>query len=640
MKNVCTGIGLLVGLCVGSLSFAQNPHMEPGPKSPAESLKCIQVPEGFTVELMAHEPAVMDPIAFAWGPDGKFWVVEMGDYPLGLDGKNKHGGNVKFLTKSRPDGRYDQATVFLANLGYPTGVTPYKKGVIITCAPDIFYAEDTDGDGKADKKEILFTGFNQGNQQHRVNGLVYGLDGWYYGANGDSGGRIKSIKTGEVVDIQGRDFRIDPERGILQAQTGQSQFGRHRDDWGNWFGNNNSNPMFHYVLEDHYLKRNPHVFYPDPKVHISVTPGAAPVYPISKPLPRFNDFHTLNRFTSACSSIIYRDNLLGEEFVGNAFISEPVHNLVHREIVNRNGVTFKSERAPSEQKSEFLASSDNWFRPTMIQTGSDGALWIADMYRYVIEHPQWIPADWQKKLDLRAGHDLGRIYRVYPKKSPPRAIVKIAELDEAGLITSLKSPNGWTRDQAQRRLVESKTTSKLVRDGLEAMVAKDESPLARLHALATLGGLGMLTDATLRNGLQDSHSGVRVQALRQLERVPKIGNVEKLLEQLVNDQDPTVKLQLGLTLGNVLNWETADILGQYLQKNLEDQYLFTSGLSSVNKSTWSGTTAYLLDKLDQTPKKLILPMRRLAEVFGSVQEKAYGSLGLWAKSKKNRPSSG
>src|SRR5438105_5676666 len=175
----------VVGLLLSASWAAAQPAMEPGPKSPEESRKCIQVRPGFTVELMAAEPLVMDPIAFAWGPDGKFWVVEMGDYPLGVDGKGKFGGKVKFLTKSKDDGPYEKATVFLDNLGYPTGVTPWGKGVIVTCAPDIFYAEDTKGTGKADKKIILFTGFREGNQQHRVNGLVWGLDDWLYGANGD-----------------------------------------------------------------------------------------------------------------------------------------------------------------------------------------------------------------------------------------------------------------------------------------------------------------------------------------------------------------------------------------------------------------------------------------------------------------------
>src|SRR4051812_29010987 len=189
---------LVSALFFGS-SLLHGQDMQPGPKSPEESLRCIQVRPGFTVELMAAEPLVMDPIAFAWGADGKFWVVEMGDYPLGAGGLNKPGGRVKFLTRKGDDGPYEKATLFLDNLGYPTGVTPWKNGVLVTCAPDLFYAEDTDGDGRADRIEKLYTGFGEGNQQHRVNGLVYGLDGWFYGANGDSGGVIKSLKTGQTV---------------------------------------------------------------------------------------------------------------------------------------------------------------------------------------------------------------------------------------------------------------------------------------------------------------------------------------------------------------------------------------------------------------------------------------------------------
>src|SRR5262249_53308512 len=161
--------------------------------------------------------------------------------------------------------------------------------------------------------------------------------------------------------------------------------------------NNNSNPLWHYVLDDHYIRRNPHIAAPEPRVHVPVVPGAARVYPISRTLPRFNDPEGANHFTSACSPIIYRDDLFGPAFAGNAFISEPVHNLVHREVVRPNGVTFTSRRAADEQESEFFASTDNWCRPTLIRTGPDGALWIADMYRQVIEHPEWIPKEWQKK---------------------------------------------------------------------------------------------------------------------------------------------------------------------------------------------------------------------------------------------------
>src|SRR5947209_3448531 len=262
-------------------------------------------------------------------------------------------------------GNDDKATVVLDGLNLPTVVRPWGKGVLVTCAPEIFYAEDTDGDGRADVRRPLFVGFNEGNQQHRVNGLGWGLDNWVYGANGDSGGQVKSVKTGQVVDIRGRDFRIRPDEGLLDPQAGQTQYGRSRDDWGNWFGCNNSNPMWHYALPDHYIRRNPFIAAPDPRVHVSVMPGAAPVYPISRTLPRFNDPSGANHFTSACSAIVYRDELFGPAFAGNSFVSEPVHNLIHREIMAPTGVTFTSRRAPDEAQSEFLASSDNWSRPTM-----------------------------------------------------------------------------------------------------------------------------------------------------------------------------------------------------------------------------------------------------------------------------------
>src|SRR5262249_36314659 len=137
--------------------------------------------------------------------------VEMRDYPMGMDGKGKPGGVVKCLESTHGDGHYDKATVFLEGLNFPDGVMPWRKGVLITAAPDIIYAEDTDGDGKADVQKVLFTGFRQGNQQHRINGFEYGLDNWVYCANGQSGGVIRSIATGEQLDIRGHDLRIKPD---------------------------------------------------------------------------------------------------------------------------------------------------------------------------------------------------------------------------------------------------------------------------------------------------------------------------------------------------------------------------------------------------------------------------------------------
>ncbi len=163
-----------------SASIAQNtaavPKREalPPGKTAEEALKAIRVRPGFRVELAASEPLVLDPIGFEWSADGRLWVVEMGDYPLGVDGKGKFGGQVRVLEDTNNDGRYDKVSVFLDGLGFPTGVMPWRKGALVACAPDIFYAEDRDGDGKAEFREVLFTGFKPGNQQHRLNGFEFG----------------------------------------------------------------------------------------------------------------------------------------------------------------------------------------------------------------------------------------------------------------------------------------------------------------------------------------------------------------------------------------------------------------------------------------------------------------------------------
>ncbi len=588
---------ILVVTVAAASPQAGRAQMEPGPKSPAESLACFRPRPGFTVELMAAEPLVKSPVAFAWGADGKLWVVEMGDYPLGVDGKGKPGGRVKFLEKTKGgDGPYDKATVFLDNLGFPTGVTPYGKGVLVTCAPDIFYAEDTDGDGKADKKEVLFTGFREGNQQHRVNGLVWGLDNWFYGANGDSGGKVKSLKTGKVVDISGRDFRLKPDTGEFEAVTGQTQFGRSRDDWGNWFGNNNSNPMYHFVLDDHYLRRNPFLLPPDPRVQVSVTPGAAEVFPVSKPLPRFNSPQALNHFTSACSAIVYRDDLVGPEFVGNSFVSEPVHNLIHREVMKRKGVTFTSRRAPDEQKSEFLASTDNWFRPTTIATGPDGALWVADMYRYVIEHPEWIPKDWQQKLDLRAGQDKGRIYRVYPKDKKPRTIKRLDRLNAGDLVAELESRNGWVRDTAHQMLVDRKWSEGDAKEIRERLLKYGElrSPFARLHAICILNGRKQLDLQDMGAALRDPEPAVRTHAIRCIETADANGLRFTPPDALIDDADPQVRMQLAYSAGQFEDPKASEALARILCRDADNPYIRAACLSSVGKRNIAEVTRALL----------------------------------------------
>ncbi len=554
----------------------------PRAKSPTASLGSMQVQPGFRVELVAAEPLVSDPIAIAWGADGRLWVAEMGDYPRGADGGGTVGGRVRYLEDSDGDGRYDRSTLFLEGLGYPTSVMPWKKGVLVTCAPEIFYAEDSNGDGKADRREVLFTGFVEGNQQHRVNGLRWGLDGWVYCANGDSGGQIASAKTGMAVDIGGRDFRIHPGTGELDPQTGMTQFGRCRDDWGNWFGGNSGYPFWHCALADHYTRRNPNAAPPDPRVYLMNPPLFASVFPISRTLPRFNAPDTADRFTSACGAGIYRDELFGPNFSASYFVCEPVHNLVHHEVMSPKGVTFTGNRPAGREKAEFLASSDNWFRPTQVRTGPDGALWVVDMYRFVIEHPEWIPKDWQQRLDLRAGHDKGRIYRIYPVHSRPRTITPVDRLDSAALAAILESPNGPQRDLAHQLLIERQDKSAV--PVLEKLVNHSSRAASRVQALCALDGLGAARPSVLRQALDDGHPAVRRHAVRLCES--RLKDQSKLADTLlarVADSDPTVRLQLAYTLGEWNDPRAGNALAQIAIKDIADKFIVAAVISSASR---------------------------------------------------------
>ncbi len=571
---------------------------QPKPRSPEQSLKAMRVRPGFTVELAASEPLVEDPIAFEWGADGRLWVVEMGDYPRGMDERGKPGGRVKFLEDTDGDGRYDKATVFLDELAFPTGVYPWGKGVVVSAAPNIFYAEDVDGDGKADEIKMLFAGFVEGNQQHRCNGFDYGLDDWLYGANGDSGGNVLPAGAPpgtKPVSLRQHDFRFRPDAGLFESVPGQTQFGRHRDDWGNWFGNNNSSWLWHYHFPEHYLARNSFASVKETKQMLANGNDATRCYPASVTLQRFNDFWAANRVTSGNSPTPYRDEIFGPEFRTSVFISEPVHNLVHREVLEPDGVSFKSHRAADESTTEFLASSDNWFRPTMLKTGPDGALYIADMYRLVIEHPEWITKDIQARMDLRAGHDKGRIYRVYPAGAKLRAIPRLDQLSQEGLIGALDSPNGWQRDTAQRLLLHG--TAKPAASQF-ASALRAERPQARVQALWTLSGLGFLNVETLLAGLNDAHPAVRESAVRLSEDLLRqlsngkgstaqappasaLNRFQQTLLALIRDPEIRVRYQLAFTLGEWRDARAGEALADLALLDSANEMIRAAVLSSV-----------------------------------------------------------
>ena len=353
-------------------------------------------------------------------------------------------------------------------------------------------------------------------------------------------------------------------------------------------------------------------------------------------LQRFNDIGMVRHVTSANSAMPYRDELFGPDFANSVFISEPVHNLVHCEILEAEGVSFTSHRA-DEKETEFLASTDNWFRPTMIKTGPDGALYLADMYRLVIEHPEWIPEDVKHRLDLRAGHDKGRIYRVYPANAELRKIPRLDQLNTAGLVAALDSPNGWQRDTAQRLLIER--ADKIAVKSLENLIRSSERPKTRLQALCTLDRLGAVTPEILTTVLNDNHPAVREHALRISEpllavadstsstkqgqgsppsppleerageRRPPHSQLQNTLLMLVDDPSIRVRYQLAFTLGDWSDPRAAQALVKLAAANAESPEMQIAVLSSAprhiggmlqvifEQSAAEGPPAKLLDKL-------------------------------------------
>ncbi len=542
------------------------------------------------MELVLSEPLVKDPVAIAWDLQGRLWVAEMADYPLGMDGKGKAGGRIRILEDTNKDGKYDKSTIFVDEISFPNGVLPWKNGVLITSAPDIIYASDTNGDGKADKRENLYTGFNPGNQQLRVNGLRWGLDNWIYCASGSHNSnygaksKIKSLKTGKLTSLGSRDFRIQPETGKIDPQSGPSQFGRNRDDWGNWFGSMNSHPLWHYVLKDHYTRRNPHFAPPDPRNQL-ILPRNPKVYPAKSPQKRFHNFQQSGRFTSACSAMIYRDQLLfHEKNVQHGFTCEPFHNLVQHFLVKNDGTTFQANRSPDEPKLDFFASKDRWCRPVMATTGPDGALWIVDMYRYMIEHPQWLTPEGKEELKpfYRHGENRGRIYRIFPKDKKPETIRNLKTQSSNELVNLLETSNGPQRDLIQETLISRADQSINVQ--LINLLKNSQHPLARLHALCTLDGLGVITPEILVLALNDKHPGIQKQAIRIAEPyVPNYPEIFELVLKLINSPDKKVRLQIAYSLGEWSNKKSANGIAQLLIQNPSDIYLTAASMSSISK---------------------------------------------------------
>lgn len=551
------------------------------PQSPEESLQHFQTHVGLKVELVASEPQISDPVAIDFGPDGAVWVVQMSDYGHGVEEEFEPTGEVRVLNDVDGDGFYETSTVFTDGLRYPTDVKVWKDGALICDAPHIIFARDEDGDGRAETKEILFSGFETHNGQARVNSLRWGLDNWLYGSGGLFGGSI-SNRRGTVVDVSGRDFRIQPDFGLIEPVSGRSQQGRVRDDFGNWFGCDNSNLIRHYPVVDHYVQRNPFVLPPPASLSVPAGENAGKLFPASD-LVLFRLSGAPGRATAACGIGIYRDRYLGPDFHNNSFTCEPVNQLVYRQVLQRQGATFRGHRAADEKETEFLTSTDRWFRPVQARTGPDGGLWVVDMYRYVIEHPQWIPDETLAQLDVFAGQGKGRIYRVVPASKAPQRPLRLSDLDNVELAKCIDSDNGIVRDLVHQMLLwrdAEETLAKDVSGELLRFAQTRKNPAVRIQSLAALEGLGQLSSDAVLVALTDPDPEVRRHAIRMSERFLTQPKVAAAVLQCAHDRSLAVRVQDAYSLAALASAEATQAL-THLATDSDDPYLQSAALSSL-----------------------------------------------------------
>lgn len=609
---------------------------------PAQALASFQVKKGFRLELVASEPLVNSPVTMAFDEHGRLFVVEMIDYSERRD-ETPHGGRIRLLEDTDGDGRFDKSTVFADNLPWPTAVICYGGGIFVGATPDIIWLKDTNGDGKADERNVVFTGFGSGvtrlNVQALINSFNWGLDNRIHGATGPNGGnavRATATNAPPGLDLRGKDFSFEPRSLRIQPETGGGQYGLSFDSVGRKFVCSNSDHLQMLMYELRHGTRNPQLAMPGPRISIAADGPAAEVFRISPDEP-WRIIRTRWRvsgvvpgmvegggrvsgyFTGATGATIYRGDAYGPEFVDNAFIGDAGGNLVHRKVLVPNGVALTGKRPADEQTSEFIASRDTWFRPVHFQNGPDGCLYIADMYREVIEHPWSIPEAIKKHIDLNSGNDRGRIYRIVPEGFKQPARPRLATATTPLLVANLASPNGWTRDTAARLLYERQDRRAVPE--LEKLL-RSRSMHGRLHALYALQGLISLENRHLLVALGDPDERVREHAVKLAE--PLLGSsrtgggalVDKLLA-MTGDLSPRVRYQLAFTLGEVRHANQPRALAEIIRRDVDITWTQWAVLSALNNGLGEVFTTLIHDRHFRSSPASAEFLRKLVELIGA-----------------------
>jgi mono/diheme cytochrome c family protein/glucose/arabinose dehydrogenase len=592
---ICSALVLLV-----SAQAPPGPVREAPVLSPADELKTMTLPAGYRLQLVASEPLIQDPVVIDWDGEGRMWAIEMLGYMNDIRATNEREGTgrVVILQDTNRDGRMDKRTVFAEGLVLPRALKVLDKGVLVAEPPNLWYMQDTNGDGKADTKENVTNGYGrrEANVEHNANTLLWALDNWIHTSESDMFLRFKNGK-------------FEVRRTIARGQWGASQ-----DDAGRIFRNSNESALHVDLVPTPYYARSAALTRTRGSYEFLGTPTGDlnEVWP-AHPTPVVNRGYQagilkpdgrLARFTAVCAPTVYRGDRLGAELYGSVFVAEPAGNLVSRIVVTDDGTTLRGRKA--YERSEFISSTDERFRPVNLSAAPDGTLYVVDMYRGIIQHRAYI-TEYLRDQILSRGLEQplrhGRIWRVVRDGTRPGPSPSFTRATTASLVETLSHPNGWWRDTAQQLLVQR--ADKAAIEPLKKLAASAATaPRTLLHALWTLDGLDAIDAAAVTRALAHPSRDVRVSALRLSERWLRDGDsaMQSAVLALAADPDWEVRAQLAASAGELPKGTKEAAIAALLERQALDPVAMDAALSGLRGSE-AGVLETLMRATEETPQR-------------------------------------